>query len=150
MTFRIPPLVLVAIIMMITLAAEALMFGWHPPSLAALAVAATLMVPGLLLPVLATVRFVAAGTTVDPRDPARSEALVTTGVYRHTRNPMYLAFLLWLLALAILLHSPVGMLGGVLFFERMQRAQIPAEEAALAARFGDAFRQYCRTVRRWC
>ena len=150
MTGKVPPLLQVALIAAAVLAAQWLLLGWSRPAVPALLVGAALALIGSLVPLLATERFVRAGTTVDPRDPTRSEALVTTGIYRFTRNPMYLGFLCWLLALAVVLHSWLGLLGGLLFFERMQRSQIPAEEAALARRFGDAYQDYCRRVRRWC
>ena len=56
---------------------------------------------GCLLPILGVISFRKANTTVDPRDPSRSAQLVVSGVYRITRNPMYLGFLCWLIAFCI-------------------------------------------------
>ncbi len=75
-------------------------------------------------------------------------ALVTTGVYRHLRHPMYSAFWLWALAQALLLPNwiagPAGIVGfGTLFFCRVWR-----EERLMAESFGDQYRQYAaRTYR---
>lgn len=90
-----------------------------------------------------------AATTVNPRTPHASDRLVTGGVYRLTRNPMYVGMLLvlagWAVALAHL-SSPLYLL---LYAVYINRFQIVPEERALAARFGEAFSEYRRRVRRW-
>lgn len=90
-----------------------------------------------------------AHTTVDPRTPNAARVLVTSGIYRFTRNPMYLGIFLillgWLLFLGNLL--PVVMLP--LFVLYMNRFQISPEERALAEKFGDEYVSYQQKVRRW-
>lgn len=90
-----------------------------------------------------------AGTTVDPRDPSRSAVLVTGGVYRWTRNPMYLAMGLLLAAAAIGLDRLAAVPVVPLYLLWLDRGQIRREEEALALRFGAAYRDYCRRTRRW-
>lgn len=90
-----------------------------------------------------------ASTTVNPLTPQRSAALVTTGVYRFTRNPMYLGLALVLLGLAVYLGSPWALAGPLVFAAYLTRFQIVPEERALAARFGTAHAAYCARVRRW-
>lgn len=90
-----------------------------------------------------------AGTTIDPTRPQRASALVTGGVFARTRNPMYLGFALLLLGWALWLRSPWALLGPVVFVAFVDRFQIRPEERALAARFGEAWSGYARTVRRW-
>jgi protein-S-isoprenylcysteine O-methyltransferase Ste14 len=88
-------------------------------------------------------------TTVDPRYPERATALVDEGVYRWTRNPMYVGFVGVAAGAAALLGSPLALLGPGLLAAYLDRVQIPAEERALRARFGAPFESYARTVRRW-
>jgi protein-S-isoprenylcysteine O-methyltransferase Ste14 len=88
-------------------------------------------------------------TTVDPLHPERSAQLVTADVYRWTRNPMYLGFVLLLLGLAVGLQSLIGF--GLTAFTAafLHRLQIKPEERALSRRFGAAFDAYRGRVRRW-
>src|SRR5699024_7610486 len=90
-----------------------------------------------------------AQTTLDPRQPRQAAKLVTTGVYRYSRNPMYLGLLLWLLAYALWLQAPFALIGPALFMAYITVFQIKPEEAALAAMFGDAYHAYTRRTRRW-
>ena len=87
-------------------------------------------------------------TTVDPREPSKASALVTSGIYRVSRNPMYLGFLLALLAWAIALANLAAFAVLPLFVAYLDAFQIGPEERALAARFPD-FADYRRSVRRW-
>lgn len=90
-----------------------------------------------------------ARTTVDPMRPTSATTLVIRGIYRHTRNPMYLGFLIvltgWALYVATL--SAVAVLP--LFVAYLTVFQIKPEEAALRARFGAEFDAYAARVRRW-
>ena len=90
-----------------------------------------------------------AQTTISPLAPQRSSTVVTSGVYRLTRNPMYLGLVLILLGLAVYLASPWVLLGPVAFAAYITRFQIQPEERVLAARFGAAYTDYCARVRRW-
>lgn len=95
------------------------------------------------------IEFRRARTTVNPLQPQRASALVTGGVYRHTRNPMYVAVATVLLAWGFWLGNALGPLGAVLFIAWMDRLQIPPEERALQALFGEEFSRYRSEVRRW-
>lgn len=88
-------------------------------------------------------------TTVNPTRPDAATSLVTGGVYRWTRNPMYLALALGLGALALHLSNLAAVALLPLYVAWMTRLQILPEERALAARFGPAFRDYASRVRRW-
>jgi protein-S-isoprenylcysteine O-methyltransferase Ste14 len=90
-----------------------------------------------------------ARTTINPFDPSRASALVTGGIFRITRNPIYLSLLLLLIAYAIRLGSWVEWLGPVLFSIYVTRFQIIPEERILTAKFGEAFLAYKRRTRRW-
>ena len=90
-----------------------------------------------------------AKTTLNPIKPETSSALVTSGIYRYTRNPMYLGMATWLLAWSAWLGTPVGLLGAPLFMLYMYRFQIDPEERALSTLFGAEFAAYRTRVRRW-
>jgi protein-S-isoprenylcysteine O-methyltransferase Ste14 len=89
------------------------------------------------------------GTTIDPLKPDKASALVTGGVYRYTRNPMYLGLTIGLLAWALRLGSVVAFLGPALFVPFITRFQIFPEERALRGLFGPAYTEYAARVRRW-
>lgn len=108
---------------------------------------AALGLTGALLLLTAAGLFRRVGTTVDPTKSP--DALVTHGIYGLTRNPMYLGMLLLLLAQVCLLGRGLALLSPLCFFVLMNAQRIPAEEAMVAARFGDAFTEYKARVRRW-
>jgi protein-S-isoprenylcysteine O-methyltransferase Ste14 len=88
-------------------------------------------------------------TTFSPMKPENASALVVSGIFRFTRNPMYLGLLMFLLAWASYLSNGVALLGLPAFVLYMNRFQIAPEERALAALFGADFTAYKARVRRW-
>ena len=112
---------------------------------AALALAAL----GLSVIALAVKGFREERTSVNPMDFDRTSAIVTAGIYRVSRNPMYLGMLVIQLGYA-LWDGSMGVLGFVPFaFIAIDRAVIAKEEKYLAERFGKPFEDYCARVRRW-
>lgn len=104
---------------------------------------------GASFALLGVLSFGRAGTTVNPMSPGTSSSLVTWGVYRVTRNPMYLGFLLILLAWALWLSNAAAFVPVPGFALYLDRFQIRPEERALASRFGQEFNAYRTRVRRW-
>lgn len=104
---------------------------------------------GLLLGVVALFQFYRQKTTIDPRFPEKSSVLVTHGVYKISRNPMYLAMLLVLLALGMALGNAFNTLVAAGFVGYMNRYQIIPEEKILLAKFGAAFKEFSSLTRRW-
>jgi protein-S-isoprenylcysteine O-methyltransferase Ste14 len=104
---------------------------------------------GLSLALRGVIDFRRARTTVDPRHPERSARVVTDGIYRWTRNPMYLGFVLLLLGLAIALQNTFGLLVTALSASFLQRFQIAPEERWLGKQFGAEYDTYRARVRRW-
>ena len=111
--------------------------------------AAILMLTGVIIAGLGFVSFRRARTTVNPMKPGSASVLVDGGIYRLTRNPMYLGFLVVLLGWAIFLSNIVAFLLLPAFVCYMNRFQIEPEERALAALFGQSFVAYKTRVRRW-
>ena len=114
-----------------------------------LGLAAVLFLLGLGISVAGVREIRRAKTTINPTKPETASALVSTGIYRYTRNPMYLGMATWLLAWAAWLAAPVGLLGVPLFMLYMNRFQIMPEERALTSLFGGEFAAFKERVRRW-
>ncbi len=111
--------------------------------------AALPLLAGAAVGVAGLLAFRRAGTTVDPLHPHAAQRLVTAGVYRHTRNPMYLGLLLGLVAWAVWLANLAACVVPPLLVLYLGRFQIAPEERALEARFGAGFLAYRNAVRRW-
>jgi len=97
----------------------------------------------------ALVQFRMASTTTDPIAPDKASKLVTSGIYQYTRNPMYLAMLLMLLAFGLKLGNAFNTMVAAGFVFYMNHFQIKPEEEALGKLFGKAYQQYCTLARRW-
>ena len=108
-----------------------------------------LLISAAVIVLIALIQFLRAKTTIDPMNPSKAERLVTGGVYNYSRNPMYLAMLLLLLAWGLWLGNAFNTVLAAGFVAFMNRFQINEEEAALKARFGKPYEQYCLKVRRW-
>ncbi|EIJ35146.1 methyltransferase family protein [Thiothrix nivea] len=93
--------------------------------------------------------FFRAHTTFNPMHPERTKALVTTGPYRRTRNPMYAGMLVILTGWGIYLGSFSPFLLLPLFVRVLNVQQILPEEKILEQTFGDAYREYKARVPRW-
>jgi protein-S-isoprenylcysteine O-methyltransferase Ste14 len=97
----------------------------------------------------AFLQFRQAKTTINPMKPHETSALVTDGFFAWSRNPIYVADTLALLAVALLVANALAFVFLVLFIAYLDRFQIRPEERALQARFGARFEQYKGKVRRW-
>lgn len=112
-------------------------------------VAVCLALAGICLNVLPKLAFQRAGTTVNPLKPELSSQLVTSGVYRYTRNPMYLGQAVVLLAWTLYLHNAAALLAVPALMLYVTRFQIRPEERHLSARFPDAYAAFRMQVPRW-
>lgn len=105
---------------------------------------------GLAVGAAGVLAFRRAGTTVDPHHIENASALVTGGIYRLTRNPMYLGLVLISMGWGIRLGSAIGtIVGPALIFAALTRFQIMPEERMMSERFGDEYRAFQGRVRRW-
>ena len=104
---------------------------------------------GGLIALAGVLEFHRAHTTVNPMAPQKASALVTSGVYRITRNPMYLGMLLVLAGWGVYLGNVAAWAALPLFVVLMNTLQIKAEERVLRTHFGDAYLRYSTRVRRW-
>ena len=95
------------------------------------------------------VSFRRARTTINPLKPDAASALVRSGVFRFTRNPMYLGLLLTLVGWAVWLWNPASLLFLPVFVLYIDRFQIGPEQRALTKLFGVEFAAYRASVRKW-
>lgn len=93
--------------------------------------------------------FYKARTTINPLEPSQATHFVSEGIYKLSRNPMYVGLACCLISWAIWLSYLVPWLGVVLFIAYMTRFQIIPEERVLRQKFGDEYQNYCLKVRRW-
>lgn len=146
---KIPPLVVVAITaLLMWLAARAM------PQLIVMysgriIVAGVFAALGVAAAALGVIEFRKASTTVNPHAPHNSSRIVTSGIYRFTRNPMYVGMLLLLLGWAAYLANVASVVLVLVYVAYITWFQIQPEERTLAAKFGGEYEEYLRSVRRW-
>lgn len=139
----------------------ALLFGllmWLVSSLASAAdvsfdnragVAIAIALVGVAFGFTAMATFVRARTTINPTKPSATSSLITSGVFRVSRNPMYLSLVLYLVAWAVYLSNWLALLMVPVFMLYIDRLQIRPEERALSALYGSEYAEYKSRVRRW-
>ncbi len=112
-------------------------------------IASALIASGLIITVIAVADFGKAKTTVNPTTPSQANTLIIGGLYRFSRNPMYLGFLMILSGWAVGLGNlaVIGIL--MVFVWYMTVFQIKPEEQALGEKFGADYEAYRESVRRW-
>jgi protein-S-isoprenylcysteine O-methyltransferase Ste14 len=106
-----------------------------------------LLAAGVTLPIVGARQFKKAGTTHKPFHEAKK--LVTTGLYRHTRNPMYLGLVLLLTGSWLLMAALSALIPVLFFIVIADRWYIRGEEKMLARKFGPQFQEYKSKTRRW-
>jgi len=146
---RVPPVAMLIVfgLSMWVLSAVTPTFTVVIPWRAALVIAFALV--GLTVGAMAIAAFRRARTTVNPSKPIEASAMITSGVYRVSRNPMYLGLLLVLFGWATALSNPLAFALLPAFVAYITRFQISPEERALFSKFGSEFVTYKESVRRW-
>ena len=146
---RIPPVVVVALsalamwLLAIWLPAAHFDLRGRPP------VTYALLALGIAIAASGVAEFRRVKTTVDPTRPEAATEMVTRGIYKRTRNPMYLGFAFMLLAWGVYLSNVASLAVIVGFVAYITRFQIVPEERVLESKFGQSFRNYRAKTRRW-
>jgi protein-S-isoprenylcysteine O-methyltransferase Ste14 len=126
---------------------DGLAIGFGLETAARRGVAIVLIVGGLLLDGAAAGYFRRLGTAVEPWKP--STTLATGGLYRFSRNPIYLGFAITYAGLAVAMDSVVALVLLIPCLWVVDRFVVQREERYLAARFGADYAAYRSRVRRW-
>ncbi|MFA0338904.1 methyltransferase family protein [Vibrio breoganii] len=111
--------------------------------------AVVIFATGVWLAVVSIVSFKQAKTTINPLDPSQTSQLVSHGIFRFSRNPMYVSLALFLVAWSCLLLSVAALAFCGVFVLYITWFQIKPEEKVLMAKFGKQYAEYCHKVRRW-
>lgn len=104
---------------------------------------------GVIFGMLGVVQFSINKTTVNPHKPENSSSVVKNGIYKYTRNPMYLGLLILLIACGVYFGNGYSFLMIPIFIWYMNTYQIIPEEEMLINLFGDEYKEYQQKVRRW-
>jgi len=104
---------------------------------------------GVIVALLGVWAFRQAKTTVNPVTPEKASSVVTDGIFSYTRNPMYVGLTAELVGWAIWLSAPWALLGPVALMLYLTRFQIAPEERVMSSKFGGAYDDYRKRVRRW-
>jgi len=146
---KIPPPVVALLVGLLMWLASPLIARIEAPFWLRVGIAVAIACLGAVIAIAATVSFLRGKTTVSPLKPDAASLLVTGGVFRFTRNPMYLSMLLCLCAWAVYLSNWLALLFLPLFVLYINRFQIMPEERALSSLFGPQYAAYKEKVRRW-
>lgn len=149
MALKMPPLFLLVGYIAMAWCIAMFMPQWHIKIPGALFICLWLVLMGGLIVSAAVVGFARAKTTMDPRSPKNTVTVVTTGIYRFSRNPMYLGFAMILTGVCIWLGNLGSFLTLPLFVLYLNHFQILPEEAHLQKKFGKTYVAYKKQVRRW-
>lgn len=147
--FKIPPVALLLICIAGMASAQLYLPHIGLATWVSLTLGGILLSVGLFTIMLAVWQFRRYQTTVNPLQPENTRQLLTTGILSISRNPMYLGFVLLIVATGITLQSMVFPLVSIIFIMYMTRFQIIPEERALHALFPNDFSNYCNNTRRW-
>ena len=104
---------------------------------------------GSLIGIIAVYAFRKAQTTVDPGAPDKASKLVIEGIYKISRNPMYLGMFFILLAFIIRIGNLYALPVLIIYVWYITNYQIKPEEVALKNLFGEDYTTYLKNVRRW-
>ena len=108
-----------------------------------------MIIIGLIIILSAIIQFKKYKTTITPLNPSNATKLIVHGIYKFSRNPMYLGLLLILFGISIILNPIGGLLFVLLFILYINHLQIIPEESAMLDLFKDDFLKYKENVRRW-
>ena len=104
---------------------------------------------GLIILINPIVRFIKSKTTIDPIKFKKVNKLITSGIYKYSRNPMYLGLLMIVISTSILYLNIFSIATPMLFYFWINRFQIKREEIFLTEKFGKEYLLYKTKTRKW-
>ena len=108
-----------------------------------------LLICGIMIIRTAFLSFKNHQTTINPLNLTKTSTLVNTGIFKYTRNPMYLGMVFILLSIALKFNLYGGLIVILLFLSFITKFQIIPEEKAMESLFGQEYKKYKKTTRRW-
>ena len=104
---------------------------------------------GVLILIIPVSKFIKSKTTIDPIKFKKVNKLVTSGIYKYSRNPMYLGLLLIVISSSIMYLNIYSVTTPIFFYYWINRFQIKREEIFLTEKFGKEYLLYMTKTRRW-
>ena len=104
---------------------------------------------GILVIINPVVKFIKSKTTVNPVEFKNVEKLVTSGIYKYSRNPMYLGMIMIIISTTVYYLNFYSLLTPFIFYFWINRFQIKREEVFLEEKFGQEYLSYKTKTRRW-
>jgi len=146
---KVPPVAVTLIFIGLMWLTSTLAAASFLPEKLGMSCAALFAIAALAIGLAGVAAFRKANTTVNPLEPGNCSRLVESGIYRYSRNPMYLALLLALLGWGCFLNNPWSFIPVIAYILYIDRYQIKPEENALETAFGEEFQRYRQRVRKW-
>ena len=147
MTIKIPPLLVLTILISMVYLSSSFIKNFHLEN--RLFYSLLLLLIGLTIIIIPVFQFILSRTTVDPVNFENVSKLVKNGIYKYTRNPMYLGMLIIILSTVIYYLNLFSVFTPIIFVLWINKFQIVPEEKKLVEIFGDEYFNYKSKSRRW-
>ena len=144
---KIPPPILVLILVVSSFLSSKKIDVIHIPNQTLTSILILLI--GILILIIPVSKFIKSKTTIDPIKFKKVNKLVTSGIYKYSRNPMYLGLLLIVISSSILYLNIYSVTTPMIFYYWINRFQIKREEIFLTEKFGKEYLLYMTRTRRW-
>ena len=144
---KIPPPILVLILVVSSFLSSKKIDVIHIPNQTLASILILLI--GILILIIPVSKFIKSKTTIDPIKFNKVNKLVTSGIYKYSRNPMYLGLLLIVISSSILYLNIYSVITPMIFYYWINRFQIKREEIFLTEKFGKEYLSYKTKTRRW-
>ena len=144
---KIPPPILVLILVVSSFLSSKKIDVIHIPHQTLVSILILLI--GILILIIPVTNFIKYKTTIDPIEFKKVNKLVTSGIYKYSRNPMYLGLLLIVISSSILYLNIYSVSTPIFFYYWINRFQIQREEIFLTEKFGKEYLSYNTKTRRW-
>ena len=144
---KIPPPILVLILVISSFLSSKKIDVIHIPHQTLVSILILLI--GILILIIPVTKFIKYKTTIDPIEFKKVNKLVTSGIYKYSRNPMYLGLLLIVISSSVLYLNIYSVSTPIFFYYLINRFQIQREEIFLTEKFGKEYLSYKTKTRRW-
>ena len=144
---KIPPPILVLILVSSNYFSSTKIDLFHLPNQNIISILILLM--GMLILINPIFKFIKSKTTIDPIKFKKVNKLITSGIYKYSRNPMYLGLLMIVISTSIFYLNIFSITTPFLFYCWINKFQIKREEIFLTEKFGKKYMSYKTKTRRW-